>query len=88
MGAIALVYGVLAPLSILEASLGTTHLKLTSKATLFGRSYIGVVPISDWDEEHAKELVNYCDNLVQKFKRARPPPLMSPTSDSGIDTSL
>ena len=41
-------------------------------SSLFGRAYVGIEPVLDWEEnvEHALELVKYCEDLFLKFKKA------------------
>ncbi|KAF8511203.1 hypothetical protein JB92DRAFT_3178001 [Gautieria morchelliformis] len=85
-GAIAPVHATLAPPAVLQEQRSGAPQKLGSRCTLFGREYVGIDPVLDWEEnaEVASDLVGYCENLFQTFIKAHgeTPPL-SPT-DSGI----
>jgi hypothetical protein len=85
-GAIAPVHATLAPPAVLQAQHSGAPQKFGSRCTLFGREYVGIDPVHDWEEnaEVASDLVDYCENLFRTFIKAHgeTPPL-SPT-DSGI----
>ncbi|KAF8583988.1 hypothetical protein K439DRAFT_1389992 [Ramaria rubella] len=85
-GAVAPVHVTLAPITTLNKKCGELPQKFGSRSTAFGREYVGVDLVPEWDEnsKHASDLLIYCDRLFKIYKQARAgSPSMSPT-DSGI----
>ena len=85
-GAVAVVYAGLAPLTSLQNVTGESPQKYGSRATFWGKEYVGTDLIMDWEDnaESGKSLVRMCERLFIAFVRKRGDVSPSMMSDSGI----